>query len=224
MAYIIIHYGRVTFGIRLNGARAVFSEVRTTLFLASLAPMLEKLLWHGSAKGLFEMDRGLSQLLLAAARKSSPEIFSGHYGRRPHKVSAVGFVLAFGLERAQDSDTKFVLSAALLSVLADVRDHEEMYEFSGLDRKLLDIADQVFAQRSTLKDTDGFRVEGAGLRTSANAAPVAPSQVHSSISANRSDVAEKRVPVSDPASQTGRTEQMKKLAAELAAMRSRITK
>jgi hypothetical protein len=115
------------------------------------AVVVQKLLEHQANKvGWFDLDPAqFANMLVRAAWEEEPDIFSGKFGQRPHKVSTAAIALARAVKAMPKTDSN--RSAVLISLgnlLSKIERNGQFYPLNSTDEYLLEFSAKVFMEAS----------------------------------------------------------------------------
>lgn len=124
----------------------LLSGIKDTYKKTEAAVVVQNLLDLSARAGLFEGDTSLvARTVVDAAWKHKPDIFSGKFGQRPHKIAVAGFALGLAVTRLDDSSNlKSILVIALGNLLSEAATNRLMYGFSSMDDVLFEAAAKAF--------------------------------------------------------------------------------
>ncbi|UUD64505.1 hypothetical protein D16iCDA_02010 [Pseudomonas seleniipraecipitans] len=124
----------------------LFRNIKNTYKQSEAAVVVQNLLEHQCQSGMYHADAAKSaSSLVAVVWAQKPDIFSGVFGQRPHKISVAAAALANGVFNLPESNTNRAgLVMALGELLAEVDVNERLYGFNGVDHELLGMALSAF--------------------------------------------------------------------------------
>lgn len=127
----------------------LFSGIRNTYKKSEAAVVLQNIFelhspFHLPSGTLVDPAK-FATVLVENVWKTAPEVFSGKFGRRPHKltlaISAAANALKGALERNRhDAEVTGVLAVTLGTLLSEVDNNGSFYAFNSADEKLLSLA------------------------------------------------------------------------------------
>lgn len=89
----------------------------------------------------------VANLLVGALWRHKPDVFSGSYGQRPHKLAVAIAALAAGLSswREQFHRGHYAYALALAGLLSEIKENGALYPFSTMDWALIEESAAIFA-------------------------------------------------------------------------------
>lgn len=126
-----------------------FSGIKDTYKKSEAAVAVQNLLEEQARIGYFSQDPAkYASALIQSVWDEKPDIFSGKFGQRPHKISTAAIALSRGLSLCHESDpSRFALLACLGKALAEAHTNAGLYPFNNLDMTLLEAAGEVFIEK-----------------------------------------------------------------------------
>lgn len=127
----------------------LFSGIKDTYKKSEAAVVIQNLLEIQAKIGYFGDDPEKSATaLIQSAWDEKPDIFSGKFGQRPHKLAVAAIALSRGISISrQDEPHRMALFASLGKVLAEAHTNASFYPFNNLDSTLLEAAGEVFLEK-----------------------------------------------------------------------------
>jgi len=126
-----------------------FSGIKDNYKKSEAAVVVQNLLEIQAKIGYFGHDPAQSaNALVQSAWDEKPDIFSGKFGQRPHKLAVAAIALSRGLSLSHQNDPhRMALLASLGKVLAEAHTNSGFYPFNNLDSTLLEAAGEVFIEK-----------------------------------------------------------------------------
>lgn len=120
----------------------LFDWVRNTWRKSKAAVVVQNLLEFQVQNGLSDLDPAkTANKLVGAVWDSKPDLFSGKFGQRPHKISVAAAALVQGLhEYPSGNPENGPIVLALGMLLQEVAVNGRLYPFNSLDGTLLEAA------------------------------------------------------------------------------------
>lgn len=117
--------------------------------MSEAAVVVENLLGQTYRGETFRLDcHKLANKWVAMVYAQKPDLFSGKFGQRPHKISVAAIALANGIEEtSHDSEAQSATIAALGIIITDLCANGRFYDFNGIDEALLNLADKAYLAR-----------------------------------------------------------------------------
>ena len=122
-----------------------FSGVKDTFKKSEAAVLVQKLLEQQVAQGNIQFDPApLANKLVSSIWNDKPDIFSGKFGQRPHKITtaALALLLAIETQPADFRNPAFLLSLGHL--LSELEINGRLYPLNTMDEELLQGAKRAF--------------------------------------------------------------------------------
>ena len=112
------------------------------------AVVVQNLLEHQASVGLFDLEPArFANQLVQRAWDAKPDVFSGNFGQRPHKISAAAFALALGYKSMSEADlNRSALIISLGIILSDLQKNARLYPFNGVDEVLFEQSFAVYQE------------------------------------------------------------------------------
>jgi len=131
----------------------------------------ENLLQSQASVGLFDGDpHHAANQLVEKVWERRPHIFTGRFGRRPHKISVAAIAFAEAIERIEEDDEnpgamRLSFANCLGGILSELETNGRLYPLYGVDFLLLEEAVAVFKSFSEEVDNSPLaqEMEGQGL-------------------------------------------------------------
>ncbi|MCL5668515.1 MAG: hypothetical protein M1392_00605 [Gammaproteobacteria bacterium] len=121
----------------------LFSGIKSNYKKSEAAVVVQNLLEHYEL-----LDLGPSLMankLVAAIWEEKPDVFSGKFGQRPHKLTVAAAALANGIHLFEKNDlNRSVLALSLGTILSEIEVNGGLYPLNSLDRQLLEEAQAGF--------------------------------------------------------------------------------
>ena len=167
----------------------MLGRLKTIWKMNEAALVVENLLREHTGSGLFHLDpKQCATRWVAYALHHHEQMLGGRFGQRPHKISVAAFALSYGAsDLVPGGDAMFVAWAALGTALKEVAVNGSLYPFNGIDRALIEQANDVFWIRSAVYDPPENE-EAAAL--SSQPAPVVPMARHAGAGPTNPKIAE----------------------------------
>ena len=127
----------------------LFSGIKDNIKKSEAAVCVQNLLEQQKSIGYFSGDPArTANALVQAAWDERPDIFSGKFGQRPHKIAVTAIALCRALSLTQESDpNRLALLACLGTALSEAHTNAGFYPFNNLDMTLLEAAGEVFIEK-----------------------------------------------------------------------------
>lgn len=132
----------------------VFGGIIDVYNKTMISVVQRKYLEEQTQKGLATGDVGaFLTRLIEQAWEAKPDIFTGKFGQRPHKVSAAAYILAMGAADLQDRgmDKGHALTLALGSILTEIDTNANYYPFKNIDHEIIRASVYIYA--ALIEDT-----------------------------------------------------------------------
>lgn len=126
----------------------MFSRLKTMWRLNEGAAALQNLLVQHACPGA----KDLAYRWVAEVNAQRPDLFSGHFGQRPHRISIAAVALAQGFLPRYEQVEAFA-HRAMGTLLTEVAANGRLYPFNGMDHRLLEAADKLYVDRLIELDT-----------------------------------------------------------------------
>jgi UDP-glucose 6-dehydrogenase len=124
----------------------LFGSIKDTFRKSEAAVVVQNLLEHQARVGLFDQNSAaFANAIIEAVWQSKPDIFSGKFGQRPHKIATAAIALASASARLTDENRMAVL-ISLGNVLSEVERNGPLYPFNSMDAHLFEAAGKVFVE------------------------------------------------------------------------------
>ncbi len=129
----------------------LFSSIKDTYKKSEAAVVIQNLLEAQEKMGFFRLDPAKhANTLIQSMWDEKPDVFSGKFGQRPHKLATAAIALARGLSVSHKDDVnRMAILACLSTVLAEVDTNRGFYPFNGLDATLFEAAGQIFIEQGS---------------------------------------------------------------------------
>jgi hypothetical protein len=126
----------------------LFNGIKSNYKKSEAAVVVQNLLQHYE---LFDLDpASMANKLVAAIWKEKPDVFSGKFGQRPHKLTVAAAALANGIYLFAKSDlNRNVLALSFGAILSDVEKNGRLYPLNSLDHQLLKAVASIFAETAS---------------------------------------------------------------------------
>ena len=127
----------------------LFSGIKDTYKKSEAAVVVQNLLEIQVKIGCFSHDPAVfANTLIQSVWDEKPDIFSGKFGQRPHKLAVAAIALSRALSTArQDDPHRMALLASLGKVLSESHKNAGFYPFNNIDLTLLEAAGEVFIEK-----------------------------------------------------------------------------
>lgn len=124
-----------------------FSGVKDIYKKSEAAVLVQNLLEHQARIGLLSADPAkLANHLVEVVWQVRPDLFSGKFGQRPHKLSVAASALAFPLRHLKNGAVeRDALILSLATLLSELNVNGRLYALNSLDETLLEEAVATFA-------------------------------------------------------------------------------
>ena len=124
------------------GIKHRYKKIEAAVVVQSLLDIQAKISYFGHDPA------NSASVLIQSVWDEKPDIFSGKFGQRPHKLAVAAIALSRGLSLArQDDPHRMALLASLGKVLAEAHTNAGFYPFNNLDSTLLEAAGEVFIEK-----------------------------------------------------------------------------
>ena len=137
----------------LNGRYRVFGAIKNTYKKSEAAVVVQNVLEISVRTGLggsIEACAKLANRLVAIVWDERPDLYSGKFGQRPHKISVAAAALAEGVK----ANPLPALSFALGNVLSEVETNGRLYPLNSVDHVLIEEAVAVFRAAAEILNED----------------------------------------------------------------------
>lgn len=126
----------------------LFSGIKNTYKKSEAAAVVQVFLEHQANAGMLDLDPArLANKLVAMIWDSKPDVFSGKFGQRPHKISVAACAIANGLELFADGNmNRNALMFSLGNILSEIETNGRLYPLNSLDHQLLETSMYIFAE------------------------------------------------------------------------------
>lgn len=126
----------------------LFGGIKDTFKKSEAAVVVQNLLEHQAKVGWFDLDPArFANLLVQSAWDEKPDIFSGKFGQRPHKISTAAVALARGVMRMDENESnRAPVIIALGNLLSEVERNGNLYPFNSMDAHLIEAAVKVYME------------------------------------------------------------------------------
>jgi len=117
----------------------MIGRIRNNWYKAKAAVVVQNLLTESANLGLLESDPGqLANRLVSEVWEQTPDVFSGKFGVRPHKISIACAALSNGVDQeiGLDRDQQ-ALRMALITVMTEIQTNGCFYELKRIDETLI---------------------------------------------------------------------------------------
>ncbi|MDZ5814537.1 hypothetical protein U4I65_05785 [Stenotrophomonas maltophilia] len=127
----------------------LFSGIKDSIKKSEAAVCVQNLLEQQQKIGYFNGNpASYANSIVQAAWDERPDIFSGKFGQRPHKIAVTAVALSRALSLSSEGDpNRFALLACLGTAVAEAHTNAGFYPFSNLDMTLLEAAGDVFIEK-----------------------------------------------------------------------------
>lgn len=144
----------------------LFSGIKNTYKKSEAAVIVQNLLEELKQNGLFDSDPAIvANKLVEAAWETRPDVFSGKYGERPHKLSLAAYSLANAIDKLdRDSRTRATLQIPFGQLMREIVRNAKSYPFNEVDHILLSGAAQLFDQLTAEMHEDPLSKEMPEMR------------------------------------------------------------
>lgn len=128
----------------------MFGQAKNMFKMSEASVVVQQVLQAHIAFGVPPFDPAeVARRLVAQVWHQKPDMFAGKFGKRPHKVSVAAIALAQGLrEFGEGSEAQEIVRLALGAVMIDVATNGRLYDFSGVDGALLELAQKAYLEAS----------------------------------------------------------------------------
>jgi hypothetical protein len=120
----------------------LFSGIKSTFKKSEAAVVVQNLLEHQVNSGLFDLDPPkAANKFIELVWNTKPDLFSGKFGQRPHKISVAAAALAHATQLFDRDDVNCnAIVIALGNVLSEIDVNGRLYPLNALDEQLIDEA------------------------------------------------------------------------------------
>lgn len=128
----------------------LFKGIKNNYKKSEAAVVVQNLLEIQSKNGMFDLDPAATATrLVELVWTSSPHLFDGRFGQRPHKLSVAAAAFANGIDVLDaNSLNRHIFALCLGTILNELEVNGKLYPFSSLDRELLGAASQILVEFS----------------------------------------------------------------------------
>jgi hypothetical protein len=118
---------------------SLFGSIKNTYQKSVAAVVIQNLLEHKVKANIFDLDpASIANKLVTEVWDQKPDIYSGKFDQRPHKLAVAAAALANGIHLFEEDDVnRYALILSLGSILSEVEVNGRLYPFNSLDRLLL---------------------------------------------------------------------------------------
>lgn len=138
---------------------SLFGSIKNTYQKSVAAVVIQNLLEHKVKANIFDLDpSSIANKLVTEVWDQKPDVYSGKFGQRPHKLTVAASALANGIHLFEEDDgNRYALILSLGSILSEVEVNGRLYPFNSLDRLLLEEAQaKYYEAASELASLDIF--------------------------------------------------------------------
>ena len=127
----------------------LFSEAKNNFKKAEAAVIVQKLLEHQMSvplSGATLDPAKVANPLVGDVWDNKPDVFSGKFGQRPHKLAVAACALALGVnfyDDREDTGNKFAAMMALGNLLSEIEVNGPLYSLNSVDAVLIAAASDV---------------------------------------------------------------------------------
>ncbi|WP_447904164.1 hypothetical protein [Stenotrophomonas geniculata] len=127
----------------------LFSAIKDNFKKSEAAVCVQNLLEQQQRIGYFTGNpANFANVIVQAAWDDRPDIFSGKFGQRPHKIAVTAVALSRALSVSREGDANRVaLLACLGTALSEAHMNAGFYPFNNLDMTLIEAAGEVFIEK-----------------------------------------------------------------------------
>lgn len=127
----------------------LFSGIKDNFKKSEAAVCVQNLLEQQQRIGYFTGNpANFANVIVQAAWDDRPDIFSGKFGQRPHKIAVTAVALSRALSLSREGDANRVaLLACLGAALSEAHTNAGFYPFNNLDMTLIEAAGEVFIEK-----------------------------------------------------------------------------
>lgn len=127
----------------------LFSGIKDNFKKSEAAVCVQNLLEQQQRIGYFTGNpANFANVIVQAAWDDRPDIFSGKFGQRPHKIAVTAVALSRALSVSREGDANRVaLLACLGAALSEAHTNAGFYPFNNLDMTLIEAAGEVFIEK-----------------------------------------------------------------------------
>lgn len=130
----------------------LFSGIKDNWKKSEAAAIIQSLLENSQKNmGTFGFSHDPAQAatsLVQNAWEAIPDVFSGKFGQRPHKLTTAAIALAYGVQHTTNEDNQSQFLIALGNILNQVEVNGSFYPFNSTDNYLLVRASEVFTNKA----------------------------------------------------------------------------
>lgn len=140
----------------------LFSAVKDTYCKSEAAVVVQNLLTMQFDARIFNGDPAKeANKLVGNVWDFKPDVFSGGFGKRPHKITIAACALAFGIPKYKSTDTnRSALLISLGNVLSEIEKNGRLYGLNPIDMTLIEDAFVVFkAEMNNAQEAMGGKSE-----------------------------------------------------------------
>jgi hypothetical protein len=134
----------------------IFSGIQNTFKKSEAAVVVQNLFEIQKKVGIFPYNSAqIANQLVGDVWEKKPDIFSGKFGVRPHKLAAAAAALGQGVYLFQDdSSLRTACLVALAEILKTVDLNGRLYSFNNIDQILLGAATETFVEAAEAGDVE----------------------------------------------------------------------
>ena len=125
----------------------MFSRIKNNWKKSEAAVIIQQLLEQKAAAGIFRGDPPtVANSIIAVGWEQMPDVFSGRFGNRPHKISIAAFCLGY-FTNIYDGDEQngAVLAICFIEVMEEIQRHWQLYGLTSADEFVLEQPAQFFS-------------------------------------------------------------------------------
>lgn len=131
----------------------LFGGLKNTYYKSEAAVIVQNLLQIQKNAHFLTADASkLANELVTAVWDRKPDVFSGKFGQRPHKIVTAAAALAIGVIVRDDTDPdRAAILLSLGNVLSELEVNGRLYPLNSVDEELLEGALRVFKMEADLR-------------------------------------------------------------------------
>lgn len=134
----------------------IFTSIKDGFKKSEAAMIVSSLFETQKNAGIFQYDAAtVANKLVADLWNQKPDVFSGKFGLRPHKLSVAAAALSHGIYLFQDElSLRRSCMVALAEILKTAELNSGLYDFNRIDHTLLQAATEMFVEAAELDNSE----------------------------------------------------------------------
>lgn len=138
----------------------MLSRMKNNWKKSEAAVIVQQLLERKEAVGLFTGDSATTaNSIVAIGWEQMPDVFSGKFGKRPHKISVAAFCLGY-FTQVYDSDERngMILAVCFMELMEEIQRHWKLYGLTETDEFVLQQPIEFYSSiQSSLERRSAYR-------------------------------------------------------------------